>query len=142
MSSSAFISTFVQPYLAPPSHFPPHNLEQTSGPHPSLQLKKSSSKNAAKFLKQLEKEKLIKTKTRNGGEIVVLSVDPTSEAVQKFRRYRLPTAPKEVSAGDSANAPAPGGIQVNALYRPNGKALKFFEAINARYIVLLTSCIS
>lgn len=132
LSSSAFISTFVHPYLAPASHFAPHNLQQHVGPHPSLTLKKSSFKNVGKFFKQLEKERLIKTKTRNGGETVVLSVDLTAAAVQEFRPYRLPSAPKEPSKDAESTGTSSGGIKINAYYRPNGKGLKFFQAMDAR----------
>ncbi|KAH0612194.1 uncharacterized protein H6S33_010246 [Morchella sextelata] len=132
ISSSQFISTLVLPFLPPASHFPPHNLLQTSV-HPSLNIKKTSHKNAAKFFKQLEKDQLIKTKTRNGGEVVVMDINWDHPEAKTFKPYKLPEAPKEDKKGPDAASVArnEGLIKVVELYRPNGKAINIFSAVGA-----------
>ncbi|KAA8911765.1 hypothetical protein FN846DRAFT_394320 [Sphaerosporella brunnea] len=133
LSSSAFISTLVHPYLPPASHFPPHNLLQNDGPHPSLQLKKTSWKNTAKFLKHLHTKQLVMHKIRGGGESVVMNINWQSSEVQSFTPYKLPQAPKEhrAEASMASGGGEKGGtIKIEALYRPNGKAIKFFTEIN------------
>ncbi|KAL7270727.1 hypothetical protein RUND412_006553 [Rhizina undulata] len=137
MSSSLFLTTLVLPFLPPASNFPPHNLLQNIGHHPSLTLKKSSHKHAAKFLKHLDKKVLIKTKTRNGGEVVVMDVDFNDHAVQEFTPYRLPEAPKDEkkdipgpTAATASEATA-GSLKVVELFRPHGKPIKIFEELEA-----------
>ncbi|KAI5787062.1 hypothetical protein EDC01DRAFT_660425 [Geopyxis carbonaria] len=128
LSSSNFASLLIHPYLPPASHFPPYNLLQNIGPHPSLTIKKTSWKNVAKFLKYLEKEGLIKTKTRGGGEIIVLKIIWDFGAIQTFQPYRLPEISK-VSIMPALESSKEGNrMAINSLYRPNGKAIKFFEA--------------
>jgi translation initiation factor 2D len=134
LSSSAFISQIVHPYLPPASHFPPHNYLQTQGPHPSLQLKKTSWKNTAKFLKHLHGKELVMTKVRNGGETVVMNINWDHNAVQAFTPYKLPKAPKEEKSLDSSEKG--GMVKVEALYRPNGKGIKFFEECKAGLVSL------
>lgn len=120
----------VLPFLAPASHFPPHNLLQTST-HPSLVMKKTSYKNAAKFLKQLEKDLLLKTKTRNGGEVVVMDINWDHQDAKHFIPYKLPEAPKEDKKGASGGGAAgnEGPMKVVELFRPNGKAMGIFSAV-------------
>lgn len=142
LSSSQFISTLVLPFLPPASHFPPHNLLQIST-HPSLIMKKTSHKNAAKFLKLLEKDSLLKTKTRNGGEVVVMEINWGHEGAKNFTAYQLPEAPKEdkttsSSSGGVTTAANEGSMKVVELFRPNGKAMSFFSAVGAGYVLFLT----
>ena len=134
MSSSVFISTLVHPYLPPASYFPPHNYLQNQGPHPSLHLKKTSWKNTAKFLKHLHSKGLVATKVRNGGETVVVDVNWDAQEVLSFEPYKLPEAPKEEMAG-TETGPA-GMVKVEALYRPHGRGLKFFEEVGAGFVAL------
>lgn len=141
LSSSQFISTLVLPFLPPASHFPPHNLLQTSV-HPSLVMKKTSYKNAAKFLKMLEKDLLLKTKTRNGGEVVVMEINWEHEGAKNFTTYQLPEAPKEdkkiSSSSGATSVTNEGSVKVVELFRPNGKAMSFFSAVGAGYVPPLT----
>ncbi|CCX07225.1 Similar to Translation machinery-associated protein 64; acc. no. Q04600 [Pyronema omphalodes CBS 100304] len=134
LTSSAFVEKLVHPYLPPASHFPPHNYLQ-SQVHPSLVLKKTSWKNIAKFLKMLQGKMLVNTKTRNGGEVVVLEVNWEHPEAQSFKKYKLPEAPKEKVGGSGGAAEGEQGkigtVKVEALYRPNGKGVKFFEEIGA-----------
>ena len=148
LSSSAFISQLVHPFLPPASYFPPNSpLQQPPsagpGPHPGLQLKKTSWKNAARFLKHLQAKQLVLTKLRNGGESVVTEVNWEHDAITTFRPYKLPQAPSvaAAAASDSGGAGGPSAgaelgenasaISVEALYRPNGRGAKFFEECNA-----------
>jgi translation initiation factor 2D len=142
MSSSVFIATLVHPYLPPASHFPPHNLLQNQGPHPSLQLKKSSWKSAAKFLKSLEKKGLAKTKTRGGGETVIMELNWGHGDVVQFVSYKLPsTAPKEAPSGGNVEEKKGGMVKVEALFRPNGKGIKFFKECKVGWgVPFLISC--
>ncbi|TGZ76539.1 hypothetical protein EX30DRAFT_312329 [Ascodesmis nigricans] len=141
LSSSAFLSDFVLPFLPPASSFPPFNLLQSTGPHPSLTLKKSSFKNATKFLKHLDKEQLIKTKTRGGGELVILDCNWQSESVTAFVPYKLPkpeVTPVSAASGNAqAAASADDGehkpkIKTSKLfYLPGPKLTPFFDEIGA-----------
>lgn len=141
LTSSQFISTLVLPYLPPASNFPPHNLLQNTAPHPSLQMKRSSYKGAAKFLKLLDKEGYIKVKTRNGGEVVVMDVDWDHDEIKDFAPYALPVPPKEpkkeTSVGPTSGSTAPSLIRVVELFRPNGKATTIFHEVGAGYVPCL-----
>ena len=53
-------------------------------------IKKTSWKNTKKFIKQLDKELLVKSKDRNGGETVILDIDFQDQHVKNFTPYRLP----------------------------------------------------
>ena len=77
---SNIISNLVLPYL------PIFTPEDAS----SLQIKKTSWKNARKFIKALDKEKLLRSKDRDGHEVVVLDIDFEDPAITAFVPYRLP----------------------------------------------------
>ncbi|KAF8468395.1 eukaryotic translation initiation factor SUI1 family protein [Kalaharituber pfeilii] len=145
ITSSVFISNFVLPFLPPPSHF---NAETGSMciVHPSLQLKKTSWKNAAKFLKQLDKDKLIKSKTRGGGEVVVQDIDWSDDRVKNFTPYKLPIpAPADEHSGLSgggqkSGAPAPAGpLRVLELYKPSSSIFPILGAVKAERKEFYTS---
>ncbi|KAI5800368.1 RNA binding protein-like protein Ligatin/Tma64 [Peziza echinospora] len=138
LTSSAFVSTLVHPFLPPASFFSSDLSMSTI--HPSLTLKKSSWKNAAKFLKQLEKEGRIKIKTRTGQEVVVMDIDWADHAIGKdfVCPYKLPI-PAPPSAGDSSSssATAAGGssssttsssgpLKILELYKPTPKLFPLF----------------
>jgi translation initiation factor 2D len=83
-----------------------------------------------KFVKHLDKEKLVKSKDRNGGETVILDVDFDDAQVQAFVPYKLPSKATADTAGKSvpSNQFPNGGdtsvgqtITVKTLYRPSGK---------------------
>ena len=139
LSSAAFINTLVHPYLPPASQFPPYNLLQNEGPHPSLQLKKTSWKNIAKFHKYLQSKDLIVTKVRNGGESIVTDINWEHPEIKDFEPYKLPTSPKEDKSDDAAvvggkGGEKPGVFKIEARYRPNGKVIKFFQEMNAGFV--------
>ncbi|KAI9837416.1 MAG: hypothetical protein M1838_004827 [Thelocarpon superellum] len=123
LPSSFVMSDLVLPFL------PTFSPTQTA----SLQIKKTSWKNLKKFIKFLDKEKLIRSKERNGGETVVLDVDFDDVRVVNFAPYSLPK--KESSHGkamtsDTGSGDASIGQQLKqlTLYRPKEKLRPIFEA--------------
>jgi translation initiation factor 2D len=107
VTQSLFVSDYVLPYL------PIFRAEDAT----AFQIKKTSWKNAKKFIKALEKEQLLKAKDRNGGETVILDVDFNDAAITTFRPYPLPK--KETSKGE-ANGHADSNISSDDI----GQSLK------------------
>lgn len=106
-------------------------------------MKKTSYKNAAKFLKLLEKDLLLKIKTRNGGEVVVMEINWDHEGAKDFTPYQLPSVPKEdkkvsSSSNGAVGVISEGPMKVVELFRPNGKAMSFFSAVGAGYVLFFT----
>ncbi|MCJ1358900.1 MAG: hypothetical protein MMC33_008900 [Icmadophila ericetorum] len=99
---SLVISNLILPYL------PIFNSAQTS----QLQMKKTSWKNVKKFIKVLDKEQLVKSKDRNGGEMVILDVDFNDRAIASFVPYKLPPkdTPNSESGGGGGSRAISGGI--------------------------------
>ena len=89
---SFLISNMIQPYLR---HHSPH-----------YNIKKSSWKGTKKFIKHLDKQLLVKSKDRNGGETVILDIDFNDEKVKSFQPYRLPK-PKAADTADDSGSGAP-----------------------------------
>lgn len=90
LQQSFVMSHLVQPFLP----------IFTPGQQASLQIKKTSWKNIKKFIKSLDKEKLIKTKDKDGNEVFVWDIDFEDPVFRGFTPYRLPK--KETVAGTSA----------------------------------------
>lgn len=120
---SEVISRLVTPYL------PIYSTQQAQ----YYQIKKTSWKNVKKFIKYLDKERLVKSKDRNGQETVVIDVDFNDHRIEQFTPYRLPTrnivesSGKAVSGKQKANEETGGDpsvgqvIAVQVLYRPTQK---------------------
>jgi translation initiation factor 2D len=124
----------ITPYL------PIHNPQEAQ----FYNIKKTSWKNVKKFIKQLDKQKFVKSKDRNGQETVILDVDFNDHRVERFVPYRLPSR----NALESANKPAAADgkktaatgdsdpsvgqtLLVQTLYRPTGKlAPTIFPALS------------
>ncbi|KIW29410.1 uncharacterized protein PV07_05226 [Cladophialophora immunda] len=113
---SFVISNMVQPHL----RFP--NQHYT--------IKKTSWKNTKKFIKYLEKQVLVKSKDRNGGETVILDVDFDDHRVVNFQPYRLPKPKAQTPAGsvDTAQPLASGAdtslgqkLTLQTVYRASSK---------------------
>lgn len=83
------MSNLVQPFL------PAYTPDQAN----SLQIKKSSYKNIKKFIKSLDKAKIVKTKERDQHETIILDIDFDDAAIVDFKPYRLPK--KETAAETS-----------------------------------------
>ena len=73
---SYLISKMIQPHL------------KSQSPHYAI--KKTSWKNTKKFIKHLDKQGLVKSKDRNGGETVILDIDFDDMQIQNFTPYKLP----------------------------------------------------
>lgn len=80
LPQSLVISNFVLPFL------PITSPTQAA----SLQIKKTSWKNVKKFIKALDKVKIVKSKDRDGGECVILDIDFGDVQVTNFKPYKLP----------------------------------------------------
>lgn len=137
ITPSVFMSTLVLPFLPPSSYFDA-TLGSLSSIHPSLQIKKTSWKNIAKFLKHLDKEQFLKTKNRQGNEVVVIDIDWDDERIKGFVPYKLPIpAPATATAtatssGSSRAVAATEPLKVLDLYKPIPKLFPILEAINAK----------
>lgn len=128
------MSNMVLPYL------PIETAKQAA----TLQIKKTSWKNAKKFIKALDKANIIKSKDRDGGECVVLDIDFNHPAVTSFVPYQIPKKDtpgadsggggggKAIAHGTSSNDPSVGQRlnKVNLL-RPKDALSPIFEASNA-----------
>ena len=93
ITQSLLMSNFIIPYLPT---FTPADIT-------NLQIKKTSWKNAKKFIKALDKALLLKSKDRNGRETVILDIDFEDLAIQSFVPYRLPKK-MDPSNAESSNA--------------------------------------
>jgi translation initiation factor 2D len=123
------MSQLVQPFL--PTYTPARTA--------SLQIKKSSWKNIRKFIRQLDKQKVVKCKDRDGNEVVILDIDFKDRQVEAFVPYRLPK--KDAPSGGSANgkpaAPLSAESSVGqklklvSLLRPKEKSAPIFHASKA-----------
>ena len=109
----------------------------------SLQIKKTSWKNAKKFIKSLDKQKILKSKDRDGGECVVQDVDFKDPNIVNFIPYRLPKkeSPGAGSASGGAKAilseSSPDDTSIGQslkrldLLRPTEKFAPLFQVANA-----------
>ena len=134
LPQSLVISNFVLPFL------PITTPAQAS----MLQIKKTSWKNAKKFIKALDKDKIVKCKDRDGGECVVLDIDWDDVQVTGFIPYKLPkkdTPGAESGGGGGGKAIAAGSspsdssigqkLKLIHLSRPKNQLAPIFEATDA-----------
>lgn len=120
---SALISSLVTPYL------PIYSPQQAQ----FYQIKKTSWKNVKKFIKHLDKQRLVKSKERPGQETVIVDVDFNHKQIEEFVPYKLssknaiestgkPTAASKNPAAASDGDPSVGQtLTVQTLYRPTSK---------------------
>jgi len=134
------MSTLVQPFL------PAYTPEQAN----SLQIKKSSYKNIKKFIKSLDKAKIVKTKERDQHETIILDVDFNDASIQNFTPYRLPK--KETAAGtalgrgnkatselDTSDASIGQKLEKLQYYKLKERMLPLFESAGATSHSLFTA---
>lgn len=88
---------------------------------PNYNIKKSSWKNIKKFIKHLDKEVLVKSKDRNGGETVILDIDFNDQKVKDFIPYRLPKPKTTTTSSSNTNGEVNPSIRIITLYRPSPK---------------------
>ncbi|TKA25534.1 hypothetical protein B0A50_05395 [Salinomyces thailandicus] len=129
LSQSSVMSTLIQPFLPA---FTPEQSQQ-------MQIKNTSWKNVKKFIKTMDKDKIIKSKEKDRHETVVLDVDFDDQAILDFKPYRLPK--KETMGGtalgrgekatdsiDTGDDSVGQRLQVLSYYRPTSKLQPLFEA--------------
>jgi translation initiation factor 2D len=124
VNQSAIMSTLVQPFLPA---FTPQQSQQ-------LQIKKTSWKNIKKFVKTLDKERIVRSKEQDGNQTVILDIDFEDRAVLNFKPYRLPKkdTPDNVR-GDGALKSTDDGddsvgqkLRTITLYKPTAKQQGLF----------------
>ncbi|KAI9834448.1 MAG: hypothetical protein M1826_002602 [Phylliscum demangeonii] len=111
----------------------------TSAEATAYQLKKTSWKNIRKFVKTLEKQSLVKSKDRNGGETVILDIDFTNPAALAFTPYELPKkgktgaekSSKEATADPSKDNAVGQRLRRLVFYKPKDSLAPIFKAGNA-----------
>lgn len=133
LSQSLVMSALVLPFL------PAFTQKQTE----SLVIKKTSWKNARKYIKALDKQKLLLSKDRPGNEVDVLDIDFKDLAFQDFRPYKLPK--KETGGSQSKNGTSTGAetgddsigqkLKRIELFRPKDSLAPLFET---RYVTFLS----
>jgi translation initiation factor 2D len=129
LSQSNVMAQLVQPFL------PAYSASRTA----SLQIKKSSWKNIKKFIKHLDKQKIVKCKDRDGNEVVITEIDFKDPQIQAFVPYRLPKkdAPAAASASGKGAASSTGDSSVGqklrlvSLLRPKEKLAPIFHIAKA-----------
>lgn len=103
-------------------------------------MKKTSWKNVRKFVKALDKRRLLKSKDRDGGETVVLDVDFNDPAFTNFVPYPLPkkNAATDVPGGESGKPDSSVDdesigqqLSVLQLLRPRDRLTPIFDVANA-----------
>ena len=112
ITQSLLMSNLIIPYL--PTFTPADSA--------NLQIKKTSWKNAKKFIKALDKAMLLKSKDRNGQETVIINIDFEDSAIQSFVPYSLPK--KDSSNMDSGNSKTPASSPSSNLDPSIGQSLK------------------
>lgn len=108
LNQAAVVDKMIKPYLR---HISPHYT-----------IKNTSWKNVKKFLKQLDKEVLVKTKDQ-GGETKIYDIDFDDPKVVNFVAYPLPT-PKTTSAkqpGAKTADSSMGDVRLVTVYKPSPK---------------------
>ncbi|KAL8942542.1 MAG: hypothetical protein Q9216_001586 [Gyalolechia sp. 2 TL-2023] len=136
INQSAVISNLVLPFL-------PITTSQQAA---SLNIKKTSWKNAKKFIKAFDKAKLLKSKDRDGGECVVLDIDWEDDSITSFMPYKLPKKDtvsaesggggggKVISAGISPSDPSIGQkLSKVDLYKPREQLGPILAASDASH---------
>lgn len=129
LTQSFIMSTLINPFLPA---FTPAQSQQ-------LQIKKTSWKNIRKFVKALDKEKIVKSKEKDGNETTIIDIDFDDVAIQNFKPYRLPkketaagtsqgrgTQATESLASDGADDSIGQKLEVKTLFRPTPKLSPLF----------------
>jgi translation initiation factor 2D len=132
------MSNLVQPFL------PTHTPELAN----SLQIKKSSYKNIKKFIKSLDKAKIVKTKEKDQHETTIVDIDFDHALILDFVPYRL--AKKEINntttssksttqTTDTTDSSIGQRLEKIQYYKLKDRLLPLFESSGASSQSLLTS---
>jgi translation initiation factor 2D len=127
LTQSLVVSTLINPFL------PAFTPEQTQ----QLQIKNTSWKNIKKFVKQLDKDQLVKSKEKQGNETTIIDIDFNDASIANFKPYRLPK--KETAGGaslgrgekatetiDTGDDSVGQKLEVKSFYRPTAKLSPVF----------------
>ncbi|CAD0113094.1 unnamed protein product [Aureobasidium uvarum] len=133
LTQSFVMSNLVQPFL------PAHTPEQAN----SLQIKKSSYKNIKKFIKSLDKAKIVKTKERDQHETVILDIDFNDAAIADFKPYPAGTSlgrgAKATVEIDTADSSIGQKLEKQQYYKLKDRLLPLFESADASSQSLFTA---
>ncbi|KAF2471460.1 eukaryotic translation initiation factor SUI1 family protein [Lindgomyces ingoldianus] len=129
LSQSKVMSLLVQPFL--PTYTPARTA--------SLQIKKTSWKSLKKFLKYLDKQQIVKSKDRDGNEVVILDINFEDCQVTDFVPYRLPKKDSPISSGTNGKSAATLSsehavgqkLKLVSLLRPKDKLAPIFNSPKA-----------
>ncbi|KAF2179081.1 eukaryotic translation initiation factor SUI1 family protein [Zopfia rhizophila CBS 207.26] len=129
LSQSNVMSLLVQPFL--PTYTPARTA--------SLQIKKTSWKNIKKFIKYLDKQRIVKSKDRDGNEVVIVDIGFNDRHVEAFVPYRLPKKDTPASSGTNGKPAAPLSaessvgqkLRLVSLLRPRDKLAPILNASKA-----------
>ena len=117
----------------------------TSTQSATLNIKKTSWKNAKKFIKAFDKARILKSKDRDGGECVVVDIDFEDPAITNFVPYRLPkketatveSGGKAITAGTSPLDSSIGQkLSQIKVYKPKEQLAPVFTASDANHHAL------
>ncbi|KAB8339265.1 hypothetical protein FH972_022198 [Carpinus fangiana] len=128
LTQSFVISNLINPYLPT---FTPKQAE-------AYNIKKTSWKNAKKFIKQLDKDKLILSKDTKT-EVVILDIDFEDVHFRNFQPYRLPQKDNDTKMNGGASKTQASeeddsigqSLKVLNLYRPKETLTPLFKTTSA-----------
>lgn len=135
LTQSFVMENLVQPFL------PSYTAEDSN----SLQIKKTSYKNIKKFIKSLDKQKIIKSKERDGHETTIIDIDFDDKTFVDFKPYRLPR--KDTASGrgdidassmDTSDSSIGQKLSTVQYYKPRDHLIDIFGSANASTHSFLT----
>lgn len=132
MPQSLVISNLTLPYLPIFSQ-----IESAT-----LNIKKTSWKNAKKFIKALDKQKILKSKDRDGGETFVIDINFDDAAITEFVPYEMPKKETKIAndtgenIGNASSSRSDDSVGQRLkrihLFRPKEQLSPIFEASKLR----------
>lgn len=98
--------------------------------HPNVNIKKTSWKKASKFLKTMEKEKLMKVKEKGGDVSIISLAGSDNEAIARFEPFKVAKkrADKKTDSADN-NSSSGTTLTVTQFWKPKSAAGDFFKAM-------------
>ncbi|ODV85512.1 hypothetical protein CANARDRAFT_7623 [[Candida] arabinofermentans NRRL YB-2248] len=100
-----------------------------------VNMKKTSWKKTAKFLKSMEKSQLIKVKGKDDDLTIVSLADRTNDQVAKFEPYKIKKQQQNSSTGSTATTSNNdnGKLIILELYKPQSSSRMFFNSLDLKY---------
>lgn len=95
--------------------------------HPNVNIKKTSWKKASKFLKVMEKEKLMKVKEKGGDVSIISLAGSDNETVARHELFKVAKKPAEKK--DTEESPSGTTLTVTQFWKPKSAAGDFFKAM-------------